>query len=101
MTMGQVLWSPRQDSWTGENEYPVLCTKYLVTSQSGCSITSTAGLAPNGIEGLFFAIGSSRALLAPLGDIMMGMLNEQYNPNCPVRQHYFLPNKIHYGFQAT
>ena len=58
MTVGQVLWSPRQDSWT-------------------------AGLAPTGMEGLFFAIGSSRALLAPLGDYLMGVMNGKYNPNCP------------------
>mmetsp|Transcript_42702 Transcript_42702/g.74821 ORF Transcript_42702/g.74821 Transcript_42702/m.74821 type:complete len:657 (+) Transcript_42702:87-2057(+) len=58
MTVGQVLWSPRQDSWT-------------------------AGLAPTGMEGLFFAVGSSRALLAPLGDLAMGMMNERYNTNCP------------------
>ena len=35
------------------------------------------------MEGLFFAVGSSRALLAPLGDLAMGMMNERYNPNCP------------------
>jgi len=57
MTLGQVFWSPRQDSWT-------------------------AGLAPVGMEGLFFAIGSSRALLAPLGDWIMGVMNSKYNPNC-------------------
>ena len=57
MTFGQVFWSPRQDSWT-------------------------AGLAPVGMEGLFFAIGSSRALLAPLGDWIMGAMNSKYNPNC-------------------
>jgi len=57
MTFGQVFWSPRQDSWT-------------------------AGLSPVGMEGLFFAIGSSRALLAPLGDWIMGAMNSKYNPNC-------------------
>lgn len=57
MVFGQVLWSPRQDSWI-------------------------AGLAPTGMEGLFFAVGSSRALLAPLGDWMMGMMNDKYNTNC-------------------
>lgn len=58
MTVGEVLWSPRQDSWT-------------------------AGLAPSGMEGLFFAIGSARSLLGPLGDMAMGFLNEKYNTNCP------------------
>ncbi|KAL7473815.1 hypothetical protein ACHAXS_014273 [Conticribra weissflogii] len=58
MTIGEVLWSPRQDSWT-------------------------AGLAPSGMEGLFFAIGSARSLLGPLGDMAMGFLNEKYNTNCP------------------
>ena len=57
MTLGQVFWSPRQDSWT-------------------------ATLAISGMEGLFFAIGSSRALLAPLGDWLMGTMNSKYNPNC-------------------
>ena len=28
-------------------------------------------------------MGSSRALLAPLGDLAMGMMNEKYNANCP------------------
>ena len=43
----------------------------------------TASLAPTGMEGLFFAVGSSRALLAPVGDVLMGTLNSIYNPNCP------------------
>jgi hypothetical protein len=46
-------------------------------------VINSAGLAPTGMEGLFFAVGSSRALLAPLGDMAMGMMNEIYNPNCP------------------
>lgn len=41
LTLGQVLWSPRQDSWV-------------------------ASLAPTGMEGLFFAVSCSRALFAPL-----------------------------------
>jgi hypothetical protein len=41
LTIGQVLWSPRQDSWV-------------------------ASLAPCGMEGLFFAVSCSRALLVPL-----------------------------------
>lgn len=49
----------------------------------------TAGLAPTGMEGLFFAVGSSRALLAPLGDLAMGMMNERYNPNCPGKTKLF------------
>ena len=58
MTLGQVLWSPRQDSWT-------------------------ATLAPTGMEGLFFAVGSSRAMMAPIGDLAIGIMNEKYNTNCP------------------
>ena len=57
LTIGQVLWSPRQDSWV-------------------------ASLAPTGMEGLFFAVSCSRALLVPLGDYLMGLLNGKYNPNC-------------------
>jgi hypothetical protein len=41
LTIGQVMWSPRQDSWV-------------------------ASLAPCGMEGLFFAVSCSRALLVPL-----------------------------------
>jgi predicted nucleic acid-binding Zn ribbon protein len=58
LTVGQVLWAPRQDSWT-------------------------ASLAPTGMEGLFFAVSCSRALLVPLGDYAMGMMNSKYNKNCP------------------
>lgn len=58
ITVGEVLWSPRQISWT-------------------------ASLAPSGSEGLFFAISSARQLMAPLADFMMGAINEKYNPNCP------------------
>ena len=57
LTIGQVLWSPRQDSWV-------------------------ASLAPTGMEGLFFGVSCSRALLVPLGDYVMGWLNGKYNPNC-------------------
>ncbi len=57
LTIGEVLWSPRQDSWT-------------------------ASLAPTGMEGLFFAIGSARSILGPLGDVVMGAMNEKYNTNC-------------------
>lgn len=58
MTAGEVLWSPRQISWT-------------------------ASLAPTGSEGLFFAISSARSIIGPLTDILMGAINENYNPNCP------------------
>lgn len=58
LTIGQVLWAPRQDSWT-------------------------ASLAPTGMEGLFFAVSCSRALLVPLGDFAMGIMNAKYNTNCP------------------
>eukprot|EP00956_Cyclotella_meneghiniana_P015075 scaffold22856_cov50-Cyclotella_meneghiniana.AAC.1 len=57
LTMGQILWSPRQDSWV-------------------------ASLAPTGMEGLFFAVSNSRALLVPLGDFVMSWMNEKYNTNC-------------------
>jgi len=57
LTIGEVLWSPRQDSWT-------------------------ASLAPTGMEGLFFAVGSARSILGPLGDVVMGAMNEKYNTNC-------------------
>mmetsp|Transcript_32414 Transcript_32414/g.73456 ORF Transcript_32414/g.73456 Transcript_32414/m.73456 type:complete len:225 (+) Transcript_32414:281-955(+) len=57
MTVGECLWSPRQLSWV-------------------------ASLAPNGLEGLFFAIASARSIMGPLGDVIMGSLNEVYNPNC-------------------
>mmetsp|Transcript_5881 Transcript_5881/g.12216 ORF Transcript_5881/g.12216 Transcript_5881/m.12216 type:complete len:703 (+) Transcript_5881:121-2229(+) len=57
LTIGEVLWSPRQDSWT-------------------------ASLAPIGMEGFFFAFGSSRELFGPLGDVVMGAMNEKYNTNC-------------------
>lgn len=58
MTAGEVLWSPRQISWT-------------------------ASLAPTGSEGLFFAVSSARNVMGPLTDILMGALNEKYNTNCP------------------
>mmetsp|Transcript_22110 Transcript_22110/g.53569 ORF Transcript_22110/g.53569 Transcript_22110/m.53569 type:complete len:402 (-) Transcript_22110:17-1222(-) len=58
MTAGEVLWSPRQISWT-------------------------ASLAPTGSEGLFFAISSARSITGPLTDFLMGAINEKYNPNCP------------------
>ena len=116
MTVGQVLWSPRQDSWIGKIFYTFVywiveaCTLMLSCPKPTLSLfmcrtpgqmkriestTSTtpkscskyalkiAGLAPTGVEGLFFAVGSSRALLAPLGDLAMGMMNEKYNANCP------------------
>lgn len=57
LTIGQVLWSPRQDSWV-------------------------ASLAPTGMEGLFFAVSNSRALLVPLGDFVMSWMNGKYNTNC-------------------
>ncbi|KAL3789604.1 hypothetical protein HJC23_003153 [Cyclotella cryptica] len=57
MTFGEVLWSPRQDSWT-------------------------ADLAPTGKEGLFFAVSRARAFLGPLADFVLGMMNERYNTNC-------------------
>ncbi len=58
MTIGEVLWSPRNVSWT-------------------------ASLAPTGMEGLFFAISSARAILGPLTDMVMGAMNDKYNTNCP------------------
>jgi len=64
MTVGEVFWSPRQDSWT-------------------------AALAPNGMEGLFFAVGSARAILGPLGDFVMGLMNEKYNTNCSLCRDSF------------
>jgi len=57
MTIGEVLWSPRNISWT-------------------------ASLAPTGMEGLFFAISSARAILGPLSDMVMGAMNDKYNTNC-------------------
>lgn len=57
MTFGEVLWSPRQDSWT-------------------------ADLAPAGKEGLFFAVSKSRALFGPMTDFVLGYMNEKYNMNC-------------------
>jgi hypothetical protein len=57
MTFGEVLWSPRQDSWT-------------------------ADLAPVGKEGLFFAVSRARALLGPMTDFALGYMNEKYNTNC-------------------
>jgi hypothetical protein len=57
MTIGEVLWSPRQDSWT-------------------------ADLAPVGKEGLFFAVSRARALLGPMTDFALGYMNEKYNTNC-------------------
>lgn len=58
MTLGEVLWSPRQSSWV-------------------------ASLAPTGSEGLFFAVSSARSVMGPLTDFLMGVMNEKYNPNCP------------------
>lgn len=58
MTIGEVLWSPRQSSWT-------------------------ASLAPSGSEGLFFAISSARSVMGPLTDVIMGAINQKYNSNCP------------------
>jgi hypothetical protein len=58
MTIGEVLWSPRQIAWT-------------------------ASLAPTGMEGLFFAISSARAILGPVSDMLMGAMNDKYNTNCP------------------
>jgi hypothetical protein len=58
MTTGEILWSPRQTSWT-------------------------ASLAPTGSEGLFFAISSARSVMGPLTDIVMGAINQKYNSNCP------------------
>ena len=58
MTLGEVMWSPRQLSWT-------------------------ASLAPTGLEGLFFAVSSARSIMGPLTDVLMGKINSEYNPNCP------------------
>mmetsp|Transcript_9528 Transcript_9528/g.14631 ORF Transcript_9528/g.14631 Transcript_9528/m.14631 type:complete len:640 (+) Transcript_9528:155-2074(+) len=57
MTMGEAVWSPRVTSWT-------------------------ASLAPTGKEGLFFAIGSSRAMLGPVSDYFLGLMNHYFMPNC-------------------
>ena len=43
----------------------------------------TASLAPTGMEGLFFAITSARAILGPVTDAVMGAMNDKYNTNCP------------------
>ncbi len=58
LTIGEILWSPRQTSWT-------------------------ASLAPTGNEGLFFAISSARTVMGPLTDVVMGAINQKYNRNCP------------------
>lgn len=58
MTLGEVLWSPRQVSWT-------------------------SSLAPTGSEGLFFAVSSARSVMGPLADIWMGHINSKFNANCP------------------
>lgn len=57
MTVGESIWSPRVVSWT-------------------------ASLAPAGKEGLFFAIATMRALIGPVADYAVGLLNAKYNPNC-------------------
>lgn len=57
MTLGEVLWSPRQLSWT-------------------------ASLAPTGSEGLFFAVASARSVMGPLTDVMMGKINEEFSKSC-------------------
>lgn len=57
LTLGEVLWSPRNIAWQ-------------------------ASLAPVGREGLFLALASAREHLAPLLDIVMGYVNEEFNPNC-------------------
>ena len=58
LTIGEVFWSPRNSAWQ-------------------------ASLAPTGREGLFLALASTRAHLAPLLDLLVGHLNEALNPNCP------------------
>jgi hypothetical protein len=68
MTFGEVLWSPRQDSWT-------------------------ADLAPTGKEGLFFAVSRARAFLGPLADFVLGMMNERYNTNC-IDCRWGLPQRV-------
>ena len=40
-------------------------------------------MAPTGMEGLFFAISSARAILGPVSDMLMGAMNDKYNTNCP------------------
>lgn len=57
MSLGEVLWSPRLVSWT-------------------------ANLSPTGKEGLFFAVTRVRALLGPLADMVLGVMNDRFNTNC-------------------
>ena len=58
LTLGEVLWSPRNSAWQ-------------------------SSLAPTGREGLFVALASARTHLTPLLDVLLGHLNQAYNPNCP------------------
>lgn len=60
LTIGQCLWSPRQDSWV-------------------------ARLAPTGMEGLFFAVSCSRALFVPL---VSKMLLVSYLGVLQISQHF-------------
>lgn len=58
LTLGEVFWSPRNYAWQ-------------------------ATLAPHGREGIFLAIASTRDLITPVMDVVLGRLNEALNPNCP------------------
>ena len=57
LTLGEVLWAPRNAAWQ-------------------------ATLAPTGREGIFLALASSRDLLMPALDVLMGYINARYNPKC-------------------
>ena len=59
LTIGEVLWSPRQQAWA-------------------------VSLAPPGREGLFLALASLKDLfLAWPSTVLVGWLNREFNPNCP------------------
>ena len=59
LTVGEVLWSPRQQAWA-------------------------VSLAPPGREGLFLALASLKDLfLAWPSTVLVGWLNREFNPNCP------------------
>eukprot|EP01050_Picozoa_sp_SAG11_P005331 SAG11_NODE_371_length_10051_cov_5.987741_7_plen_250_part_00 len=58
MTMGEVMWSPRNQAWS-------------------------ASMAPTGREGVFVALSQVKSLLmAPVGSFVSGWLNERYQPDC-------------------
>ena len=58
MSVGEVIWSPRQSAWI-------------------------ASLAPDGREGVFLALLSLKSLITAIPSTAFnGMLNDAYNPNC-------------------